>query len=85
MRKSLTAALAAIALALLGWGIKCGVEREITRQHLVRVCEPGENKDGRKAGLFYKGWTHRVPGLGRSASKAEKIKTCKAHGFNPED
>lgn len=85
MRKFLTAALAAIALALLGWGVKNGVEREIQRQHMIRVCEPGATAAGRKAGLFYGAWTHRVKGLGRHSSKEEKIKTCKSYGFNPED
>ena len=84
MRKFLIAALAAVALALLGWGIAYGVELELRRQHMVRVCEPGETPNGRKAGLHYGAWTHRVKGLGRSASKAEKIQVCKAHGFNPE-
>ena len=85
MRKFLIAALAAVALALLGWVVKSGVELELKRQHLVRVCEPGATAAGRKAGLFYGAWTHRVPGLGRNTSKEEKIKTCKVHGFNPED
>lgn len=85
MRKFFVAALALSALALVAWAAAAGVERELQRQHLSRVCEPGANNTGRKAGLHYGAWTHRVPGLGRHSSKEEKIKTCKSYGFNPED
>lgn len=85
MQKFVLVAIATLTLALLGWGMKAGVELELQRQHLSRVCEPGTTQAGRKAGLFYGAWTHRVEGLGKSASKAEKIEVCKVHGFNPED
>lgn len=81
MRNLVYGLLAAIALALAAWVFVVGARREVARYHMFMVCEPGFNT--RAAGLFRGVHTHRVPGLGRKDSKATKIRTCEALGFNP--
>jgi hypothetical protein len=73
--------LAAILAVVVGGLLLLAYEREVAREHAVMVCEP--TIDGRPAGLYSGVHTHRVKGLGRKDSKAVKIRTCEALGFNP--
>jgi hypothetical protein len=81
MRKILYGIMAAVLTALMVWALIIGARREVARYHMHQVCEPGFNT--RAAGLFSGVHTHRVKGLGKSDSRAVKIKTCEALGFNP--
>ena len=81
MRKILCGLLAALALALVAWALVVGARREAARHHMHLVCQPGFTT--RQAGLFSGVHTHRVAGLGKSDSRATKIKTCERLGFNP--
>jgi hypothetical protein len=71
-------ALIALSLAL---NALTGCERILEHADLIAVCAPGERTEGPGPGWLYGAWTHRVAGLHKGATKAEKAKVCAAHGF----
>jgi len=81
----------ALAVALIfgsGWAIVSSIKLELRRQHLVRVCQPGETKAGPRSGLHYGVYTHRVKGLDKKSLSTPKGRNrarqiCRQHGFNP--
>jgi len=82
--KLLGGAMVVITLLGLGW---LAVKVELRRQHLVRVCQPGETT-GPRSGLFYGVYTHRVEGLDKKslstvAGRKRGLDICRREGFNP--
>lgn len=71
-------ALIALSLAL---SALTGCERILEHADLIEVCAPGERVEGPGPGWWYGAWTHRIPGLGKGATKAEKAKVCADNGF----
>lgn len=72
----------------LGWFVVSSIKLELRRQHLVRVCQPGENTTGPRSGLYYGVHTHRVKGLDKKSLSTPRGRNrgrqiCRQHGFNP--
>ena len=82
----------ALVIALIfgsGWAIVSSIKLELRRQHLVRVCQPGENPSGPRSGLHYGVYTHRVEGLDKKSletleGRIRARQICRKHGFNPK-
>jgi len=72
-------ALIALTIALSAFSAGC--EEVLRHADLIAVCAPGERTEGPGPGWLYGAWTHRIPGLGRGATKAEKAKVCADNGF----
>lgn len=87
----LKAAAVVTLVACLG-GLWKGLERENARLGAVEMCDPGWNKVGRKAGIFYKivhqdvleYYLESEGGTQEEPSLQDLIKFCKQIGFNPE-
>ena len=78
---------AALAFGL-GWFVSSSIKLELRRQHLVRVCQPGENATGPRSGIFYGVHTHRVEGLDKKSLSTKQgrdrgLDICRREGFNP--
>jgi len=70
-----------LALSLTLSALSAGCEEVLRHADLLTVCAPGERTEGPGPGWLYGAWTHRIPGLGRGATKAEKAKVCADNGF----
>jgi hypothetical protein len=70
-----------LALSLTLSAFSAGCEEVLRHADLLAICAPGERTEGPGPGWLYGAWTHRIAGLGRSATKAEKAKVCAQHGF----